>query len=141
MSEQLITAAKAPFTIYNDKNWGGLKDVVTPGFKYDEVATNRKLEGVDQVLEAWKGWATAFPDSKATFNDAHVAGDKVVIELTWNGTHTGPMMSPTGDEIPATGKSMEMRSCIVSTISDGKVAMQTQYFDLMTMMTQLGLVG
>jgi predicted ester cyclase len=70
-----------------------------------------------------------------------VIGDTVVLEITWTGTHTGPMMSPTGDEIPATGKSLEMRACIVNKISDGKVAMQTQYFDIMTMMTQLGLVG
>lgn len=141
MSEQLIKAAKAPFIVYNEKNWSALKDVVTPGFKYDEVASHRKLEGVEQVIEAWKGWATAFPDSKCTFHEAHVAGDKVIIELTWKGTHTGPMMSPTGQEIPPTGKSLNMRSCIVNKVTDGKVAQQTQYFDLMTMMTQLGLAG
>jgi steroid delta-isomerase-like uncharacterized protein len=142
MSDQLINAAKAPINIYNDKNWGALKDAVVPGFKYDEVASHRKLEGVEPVLETWKGWATAFPDSKATFHAAHVAGDNtVILEITWNGTHTGPMMSPTGDEIPATGKSLDMRSCIVSEIADGKVAKQTQYFDLLTMMTQLGLAG
>jgi steroid delta-isomerase-like uncharacterized protein len=140
MSDALITAAKAPVVAYNNKDWDAVRAAVVPGFKYDEVATHRKLEGPEQVIEAWKGWATAFPDSKATFHSAHVAGNVVVIEITWTGTHTGPMATPDG-EIPATGNSLEMRGVIVGEISDGKVAKQTQYFDMMTMMTQLGLVG
>ena len=57
-------------------------------FVYDEVATLRKVQGVDQCLPLWRGWATAFPDSKATFHGAVVSGNTVVLELTWKGTHT-----------------------------------------------------
>ena len=51
-------------------------------------------------------------DSHATFEAEHVTESGVVFELTWRGTNTGPMQGPDG-EIPATGKSMEMRSCYV----------------------------
>lgn len=55
---------------------------------YDEVATHRAVDGIDKVLDVWKGWAKAFPDSKATFHDAFASGDTVVVELTRKGTHT-----------------------------------------------------
>ena len=64
----------------------------------------------------------------------------MVIELTWTGTHTGPMQTPDG-EVPATGKSMEMRGCVVGHVVDGKVAAQTRYFGMATMLMQLGLPG
>lgn len=140
MSNELIEAAKAPVIAYGEKDWEKVRTTVTPNYSYDEVATHRKVEGIDQVLEIWKGWATAFPDSKATFHDAHVSGNTVVLELSWKGTQTGPMATPDG-EVPATGKSLDMRAVQINEIRDGKVTSTRQYFDLATMMSQLGLSG
>ena len=68
MSQALIDAAKASIVAYNDKNWEAVPKVITSDFEYDEVATNRKLvRGASNVIAAWKGWATALPDSKASF--------------------------------------------------------------------------
>ena len=140
MSDALIEAAKAPSVAYGEMDWDKVKASVTPSFRYDEVATERKVEGIDEVVQLWKGWATAFPDSKPTFHDAHVSGNTVVLELSWKGTHTGPMVTPDG-EVPATGKSVDLRAVQVNEIEDGKVASMRQYFDMATMMSQLGLSG
>lgn len=137
---QMIAAAKAPILAYNDKKWDAVKASVTNDFVYDEVATGRKAQGLDQVLALWKGWATALPDSKATFHNAFATGDKVVLEVTWVGTHTGPMQTPKGS-IPATGKRIELRSCIVCEVAGEKVKQQRQYFDMGTMLQQLGISG
>jgi predicted ester cyclase len=94
----------------------------------------------DDVIAAWKGWATAFPDSKATFDASHVSGNTVILEVTWRGTHTGPLESPTGD-IPATGKTIEMRACQVVDAAGGRARSIRQYLDMATMMTQLGLTA
>ena len=102
------------------------------------MATHRKAEGIGQVLELMQGWAKAFPDSHGIFHDASVSGDRVVLEIIWHGTHTGPMQTPDG-EIPATGKRMEMRACALFEVEAGKVKSIRQYFDMMTMMQQLGL--
>src|SRR5215216_3037598 len=64
--QQLIDAAKAPLLAYNDKNWDAVRASLSSDCAYDEVATNRKVQGTDQVISVWQGWATAFPDSKAT---------------------------------------------------------------------------
>jgi predicted ester cyclase len=50
------------------------------------------------------------------------------------------MQTPDG-EIPATGNSIEMRACVLFEVEDDKVKSIRQYFDMMTMMQQLGLAG
>ena len=136
---QLIESAKASLLAYNDKNWDAVRASVTSDIVYDEVATGRKSQGVDQALELWQGWAAAFPDSKATFNNAMVSGNTVVLEVMWQGTHKGPLQTAKGP-IAATGKRIEMRACNVLEMAGNKVKLQRQYFDLTTMMQQLGLV-
>jgi len=138
MSDQLINIAKAQIIAYNEKDWDKVRASTTADLVYDEAATHRKVEGIDQVLEVWQGWAAALPDSQGTIHNAFVSDDNVIIELTWRGSQTGPMQTPDG-EIPATGKSIEMRACQIIEIEDGKVKSIRQYFDMMTMMQQLGL--
>jgi len=138
--QQLIAAAKAPIIGYNDKNWGAVKASITLDFVYDEVATQRKVQGVDQVLALWQGWAVAFPDSKATFDNAYVSGDTVVLEITWRGTHQGPLAT-SKESIAPTGKRIEFRSCVVCDIAGEKAKQQRQYFDMATMVQQIGVGG
>jgi len=138
--QQLIDAAKAPLLNYGRKDWDAVRASITPDFAYDEVATHRKIKGPDEALAVWRGWATAFPDSAATFHGAWVSGNTVVLELTWKGTHTGPLEMPKGP-IAATGKRIEIRACNVVEIAadTGKAKLQRQYFDMATMLQQLGV--
>ena len=64
MSQSLIDAAKASILAYNDKNWDAVSSVLTSDIEYDEVATHRKVNGMADVIAAWRGWATALPDSR-----------------------------------------------------------------------------
>ena len=99
--QQLIAAAKAPLLAFNDKNWTAVKAAVTTDFVYDEVATKRKVQGADKAIALWQGWAKAFPDSRATFHGAVAGGETVVLEVTWHGTHNGPLETPNGPmEVP-----------------------------------------
>ena len=136
--KSLIDAAKAPVIAYNEKNWDALKAALSPKIVYDEVSTQRKVQGIKDVLGVWKGWATALPDSKAKFHSALVSGNTVVVEVTWRGTHKGPLQMPTG-EIPPTGKKIELRACQVFEIAGGKAQSMRQYFDMATLLQQLGV--
>jgi len=138
--QTMIEVAKAPILAYNDKNWQKAKASMTPNFVYDEVATQRRVEGADQVIGLWKGWAESFPDSKATFHAAHVSGSTVVLEVTWKGTHQGPLQTPKGS-IPATGKRIDIRACNVFEVAGEQVRTQRQYFDMATMLQQLGVTA
>jgi steroid delta-isomerase-like uncharacterized protein len=136
--QQLIDAAKAPLIAFNEKDWDAVRASITSDFVYDEVATHRKVQGVDQVIPLWQGWATAFPDARATFHRALPSDTTVVLELTWNGTHKGPLPTPQGP-IAATGKRIEIRSCFVTEIAGDKAKLQRHYFDMATMLQQLGV--
>jgi steroid delta-isomerase-like uncharacterized protein len=138
MSQSLIDTAKRQVLAYNDKDWNAARASMAPRFTYDEVATHRRLEGPDQALEAWKGWAAAFPDSKGTIESAIASGNTVIIELTWRGTHTGPLQTP-GGTIPATRRSIELRACQILEMANDKVQSVRHYFDMATMLQQLGV--
>jgi len=138
--QQLIDAAKAPMLAFNQKNWGAVRASISPDFVYDEVATNRKVQGVDQVIPLWQGWATAFPDSKATFQRELLSGNTVVLEVTWRGTHSGPLQTPNGP-IAATGNRIEVRACMAIEVAGDKAKAQRHYFDMGTLLQQIGVVG
>ncbi len=133
----LVEIAKASVLGYNEKNWDKVRATVTPGIVYDEVGTDRKLQGINEVLSAWRAWATAIPDSKATIRNEYMSGTTVVLELTWNGTHSGPLQTPNG-EIAPTGKKINLRACQVLEIAGDKVATVRHYFDMATLLRQIG---
>jgi steroid delta-isomerase-like uncharacterized protein len=134
----IANVAKASVIAYNEKNWEKVHASVTPDCLYDEVATNRKTTGVKDTIALWQGWARAFPDSKATFENQFVAETTVVLELTWRGTHTGPLPTPHG-EIAPTGKTIEFRACQVIEVSGERAKTIRQYFDMTTLLRQLGV--
>jgi steroid delta-isomerase-like uncharacterized protein len=139
--QALADAAKAPFLAFNERDWTKAKASMTPDFGYDEVATGRETTGADATIELWKGWAAAFPDSKGTIHNTHLAGNNVVVlELSWKGTHKGPLQTP-GGAIPATGKTIDVRACAVVEIGGDRARRQRHYFDMATLLRQIGVAG
>ncbi len=136
--QSLIGTAKAPTLAYNKKNWDAVRAAVGARFVYDEVGTQRKTQGADKLIEMWQAWARAIPDSKATFRNALVSGNTVVLEVTWRGTHTGPLQTP-GGENPPTGNKIELRACQIVEVAAGKARAMRHYFDMATLMQQLGV--
>lgn len=66
-------------------------------------------------------------------------GDVAAVEGTWNGTHSGPLVTPAG-EVAATGRSVELPfAAIVQT--DGELITSVRiYFDQQAFAAQLGLI-
>lgn len=136
----LLDAARAVIEAFNSKDWDRARATITPDFDYDEVATGRRLTGAEATLEAWRGWAAAFPDSNGSYRALHVAGnDTVVVEVTWSGTHRGPLPTP-GGTIQPTGRSIAVPACMVFEIANGKARAQRHYFDMVTLLRQLGVM-
>ena len=137
--QALLKAAKALVDTYNAKDWDKARAAMTNDFVYEEMGTGRKLTGADATLEAYKGWAQAFPDSAGTYRATHVADDgTVVLEVTWSGTHRGPLQTPDGPIAP-TGKRIEIPACMVVEVAGEKAKAQRHYFDMVTLLRQLGV--
>jgi steroid delta-isomerase-like uncharacterized protein len=136
----VIEIAKAAVTAYNEKDWSKGKDILAADAVYDEKGTHRRIQGAGEIIEAWQGWARAFPDSKASFVRAFVSGDTAILELVWKGIHTGPLQTPTGT-IPPSNKPIELPACQIVQVEGGKIRSATHYFDMLTMLTQIGATG
>jgi steroid delta-isomerase-like uncharacterized protein len=136
----VIEIAKASIAAFDEKDWNKMQAVLAPDAVYDEKATNRRIEGSSQIIEALKGWADAFPDAKATFVRELAIGDTAVFELIWKGTHSGPLQTPTGS-IPASHRVVELPACEVIRVEGDKVKHDSHYFDLLTLLTQIGAQG
>lgn len=136
--KSVVDLAKEQVVAYNEKDWDRVRAALAPEVVYDELATQRTANGIDEVLMNWKGWATALPDSRATFRSEMASGNTAVLEVTWTGTHNGPLQTPTG-EIPATGKKIDVPACQVVEVADDQVKSIRQYFDMGTILEQIGV--
>jgi ketosteroid isomerase-like protein len=63
--------------------------------------------------------------------------ESVALEVTWEGTQTGPLETPTGS-IPASGKRQKTPGIWSIDVKDGKVQSSRQYFDMLTFLQQIG---
>jgi steroid delta-isomerase-like uncharacterized protein len=104
-----------------------------------EAPGDIRLEGRDATVAYAMSWLNAFEDARIDVHDEHVAGDWVVQEFVFSGTHTGPLLSPAG-EIPPTNRQLSGRGVQIFRVEDGLVVDTRLYFDQVQVLTQLGLM-
>ena len=77
------------------------------------------------------------PDVKGTVTNAFASGNNAVLEVTWEGTQTGPMDGP-GGTLPPSGKRQTTRAAWVFEFDGDKIKESRQYFDMLSFMQQIG---
>lgn len=140
MSEQdLIQIARGFIEAFNRSDWDGCKKTLASNSVYDEVGTSRRVQGVNEVISSLQGWKEAMPDVKGTVTNSIASGNNAVLEVTWQGTHTGPLQTPSGT-IEATGKQQTTRSSFVMNFDGEKIEESKNYFDMLSFMQQLDVL-
>lgn len=104
-----------------------------------EHSTGREITSADAIVDAHFAWRAAFPGIRGDIENLIASGDQVAYETTWKGVHTAPLATPDGQTIPPTGNSVTLPACLVVRVADDKIVEQHHYFDLVTMLSQLGL--
>jgi steroid delta-isomerase-like uncharacterized protein len=99
-----------------------------------------ELSGPDGAKMFMAGWNAAFPDNDIEVTSDHVCGSVVVQEGVFFGTHTGDLVTPDGQVIPATGKSVKAPYVDVFEVEGDIVKHERLYFDRLELLTQLGVV-
>lgn len=85
---------------------------------------------------------TAFPDARREILNILVQDDMTAMEVLSEGTHTGPLALPTGDELPPSGNRVRWQTAIFSRYGDdGLITEQHRYLDSAGFMLQLGIGG
>lgn len=104
------------------------------------VAPGAEVEGAEAAAAYAMVFIKAFPDVRLEVTNVIDGGEWIVAEFAYSGTHTGPLATPDGGEIPPTNRSVQGKGVDLLRLEGDKVAAEHLYFDQLEFMTQLGLV-
>jgi predicted ester cyclase len=96
------------------------------------------LRGLETTSYAMK-WLKACPDGKLTVRNELISAPWVVEEVTFEGTHQGPLEGPAG-VIPATGKRLTIKAVLITRYQNDLAIEGRVCFDQMEVLTQLGVM-
>ncbi|MDR7166963.1 steroid delta-isomerase-like uncharacterized protein [Nocardia kruczakiae] len=125
---------------YQGLNTGDVELAASP-FS-DDVACefpSGPLAGIGELRGMIQTFITAFPDLTITVRNIWHDGDGAVAEVSFSGTHTGPLATPQG-EVPPTGRAVRFPLVDTFAVKDGKVVEHRGYWDNAAFLTQLGLL-
>jgi predicted ester cyclase len=101
-----------------------------------------RLGGVERprsdVVEVLARSRAAFPDQRYVVEDRIDADDRVVLRLSWSGTHTGRWQSSFGPMGP-TGRRFSLSVLELYELEDGRIAGAWVGFDIRELLRQLGI--
>jgi steroid delta-isomerase-like uncharacterized protein len=138
MAQSAVDVALESIESFSAGDFDRLRSLLANDSYEEELATQRRLEGADAQVDSARGWKEAFPDGHGTVHAAHEDAGTVTVELTWEGTQSGPMRTPDGHELPPSNRAVEVKACQVMEVEDGKIKATRHYFDLMTILQQIG---
>jgi len=78
----------------------------------------------------------SFPDTEVTVEDVLAEGDMLVGRFTYRATHQGEFLG-----LPATGRSIRMRSIDIWRVRDGRFVEHWDELNLLEVMHRLGAVS
>jgi steroid delta-isomerase-like uncharacterized protein len=105
-----------------------------------QVMPDGTYEGWNAVRERLAQELEGFTDLNHTVRSFVEQGDLFADEWTFVGTHTGSFRLPDGTELPPTGKRVEIKGMEVVRVRDGKIVLNSLYYDTLAVAVQLGLV-
>jgi steroid delta-isomerase-like uncharacterized protein len=134
LEENKAQARRAFDEFINKKNLAVAGEYIAPNYvgHFTNAPLVQGVAGFQQYLSAWNN---AIPDSRVTIDDVVAEGDKVVMRVTYRGTHTGPLQN-----IPPTGKSITVSAINVFRMVNGLAVEQWAVIDDLGMLQQLGLI-
>jgi steroid delta-isomerase-like uncharacterized protein len=136
-ADAMVKIAREQIDAFNSGEWERMESGLASGSRYEEFGTQRTIDGPEKIVELFKGWKQAFPDAVGTITAAVASGDKAALEVTWNGTQTGPLVTAAGT-IPASGKRQKTPAAIFFAFTGDKITESHHYFDSQTLLEQIG---
>jgi len=107
-----------------------------------EAPGGQRISGLaDLETKYFDALLTAAPDRSSRDVVLFADGEHVVEQARYVGTHTGPLRSPDGIEVPATGQQFDFPFVGIFQVQGGKIRSIRIYYDQFELLTQLGLMG
>ena len=140
MSEQEnIKAASAFFDAWNAGDLSRAEAYEADGYMTEGPGAAGPMNK-EQNRMYLQNFLAAFPGSKFEVLRTISQGDYVVQDWKVSGTNAGTLHSPSGAAIPATGKRVVLTGSTTSEVKNGKVVRSWNFWDLSSMLGQMGLL-
>jgi steroid delta-isomerase-like uncharacterized protein len=127
------------YAAYNRRALDDAAALVADDVQWINIPLGVVHRGRDEFRGFLQNYAKAFPDSQVEVTRTFACGDQVAVEFTVHGTQSGPLEGAAAT-IPATGRSIDVQLCEIIEVRDGSIVSGRSYWDLATMMRQLGLL-
>jgi predicted ester cyclase len=122
---------------FNAADWPRFRATLDPAVTNRETGTGRHTEGADAYVTLVQGWKAVFPDVRGRIHHAVAGGDTVAVEVTWEGTHLGPLPTPAGP-VPPSGRRIANEATMWFAVRGGRVHDIRHHLDMLTLLQQTG---
>lgn len=121
---------------YNAREWDRMRSLFAESCVYEQVGRpKRRVEGPDEVVEIFKGWAEAGPDARGEVADQVIGEAGAAIELIlW-----GSLEPPFGDYTPSRQPPFVRAALVFHFDSDGQIQELRNYYDSLVLYQLLGI--
>lgn len=123
---------------FDDRDFEAGVRATTPDSTVTEVPTGEVWEGADGLRREFERWAAGFSDAHNKIQNVVETDGWVFFEGIWCGTHDGDLVLP-DQTLKPTGRELAFPYCTIARIVDNKQAHSKHYYDVGTILTQLGL--
>ena len=134
-NEKIIRNA---YQIAEDQDVAGWIALFTEDGTFTDESIPYTYRGPDELGLTVGVYAKAFPDMHRELHTFYVAGDVVIVQLSLQGTHLGPLELPSGT-VPPTGKRIDAPCCDVFELVDGRIKRFDCYAEASVIAKQLDL--
>ena len=138
--KESLKAIDAAESALGARDWNNFDAAHAESVVVHSPSTLEPTKGRQPHREQLQAFTTAFPDMKTERLSVFGSGDWVSAELLMTGTHTGPLRRPTGEDVPATNKSVRLHLLNIAQVVNGKIVEEHTYFDQLGFLGQLGLL-
>ena len=119
----------------------GFAALYSPGAVVIDPMYPEPLRGAAAIEKDLAGFVSAFPNLEVRFGRPIVNGTTHAFEITMKGTNSGPLLGPDG-EIPPTHKTLELPVGVFARVDeDGRILEERRYYNLASLLGQLGLAA
>ena len=129
--------ARRALELTDAQDWPGREALLSSDCEF--VSPAGTLHGPAATTAYSAPFVGVFPDARHQLDLVAAAGDVVLVEGMWVGTHQGPLVTPDG-EVPATGRPITLRFAATFQVRGDLISAVHIYYDQLTFMAQLGLL-
>lgn len=135
MASKNVTTALAVYDAFNARDLDKAVSTTVENVLWEDHGRGVTTKTRADFKASLQQWLDGFSDGKITEPKAIDAGDTVIVEFVGRGTNDGPM-----GPAPATGKQVSVPFIdIIHFDGEGRIERGATYFDMFSMLVQLGL--